>query len=170
VDVSFGFPVTRVENLEYDEKLGVVQPKEVDKAAVLVLANLFLKPVDLNRNGDWAPAVVLGIGLEGKVREHLFAGLTTNLPAIPGVSFTKSGWYQLFRPYVGWQFINSDQPVQNPPPGGAVTEQRTVAKLAFGLNIPVKSSIARLKDKPKTEESAAMDDKKKDAEKPADKK
>jgi hypothetical protein len=144
-DISIGFPVTRVEDLSYDEKNGVIQTRKVDKSALLALADLYLRPVDLKNPGAmWAPAIVAGVGLKGKVRDHLFAGLTTNLPPIPGVSFTRSGWYQLFRPYVCVDFINKSVPVTNPAPGAPVSVQKTVRKLAIGLNIPVLSTLQRL--------------------------
>jgi hypothetical protein len=154
-DVSVGFPINRIKELEFNEAANILQPKTVDKSTVLVLADLYFRPTDLKNVGKtWSPAIGVGIALTGKVRESLFVGLTSNLPPIRSLAFTRSGWYQAFRPYIGVQLVNADRAIQNPPPGGPTTEQRTVGKLAIGINIPVLSTIDRLTEKPKETEEA----------------
>jgi len=118
------------------------------------LVDLFLYPVDLKNPGArWSPALAAGVGLTGKPRDRLFLGFTSNLPPIPGWSFSKSNWYQMFRPYVGIQWVTSTEAVSDPEPGGPQTRERSIGKLAFGLNIPVLSTITRLTDKDKAAKS-----------------
>ena len=144
-DVSVGFPVTKVEDLQYDQTNGAIQTKKADKTSVLALGQIFLYPSDLKNPGRrWSPAFIAGVGIEGKLRDRYVLGLSTNLPPIHGLSFTKSNWYQFIRPYAGVQFTNTERPIPNAPPGTPQLEPYTVRKLTLGISIPVVSSIKRL--------------------------
>jgi hypothetical protein len=144
-DVSVGFPITRVEELQYDQTGNTIQTRQVDKASILALGDVYFRNVDIKNPGaKFTPALVFGMGLQGKVRERLFAGVSTNLGPIPGLSFTKSEWFQTFRPYVGVMFLNTQRTVANPAPGAPSIVDHEVRKLGFGINIPVASTIKRL--------------------------
>lgn len=144
-DVSVGFPVKRVEELEYSQAGNTIQSKQIDKSTIFAFGDLYLRKVDIKNPGTrFAPAIVVGTGLKGKLRENLFVGLSTNFGPIPHLGWTKSGWWQLFRPYAGIQFMNVSRPVDNPAPGAPTQMERTIRKLSVGLNIPVLSTIERL--------------------------
>jgi hypothetical protein len=149
-DISLGFPVKEVNDLEYVQTGNLIQTRKVDKSTAFALADLYFRSIDIKNPGKtWNPSLVTGAGLKGKLRERLLLGISSNLPPIQRWSFTRSGWYQFFRPYAGVQFLSTQRPVDNPMPGAPQFEPRTVRKLAIGLNIPVKSSIERLADPPK---------------------
>lgn len=144
-DVSVGYPVTKVKDLQYTQTGNTIQASQVDKSTMLAMANLYLWPVDIKNSGSsFHPSIIAGVGLQGKVRERLVAGIATNLPPIPGWKFTKSGWYQLLQPYAGVEFLTTSRPVADQASGAPTMTLRTVRKLAFGLEIPVKSTIQRL--------------------------
>jgi hypothetical protein len=133
-DVSVGFPITRVEELQYDQTGNTIQTRQVDKASILALGDVYFRNVDIKNPGaKFTPALVFGMGLQGKVRERLFAGVSTNLGPIPGLSFTKSEWFQTFRPYVGVMFLNTQRTVANPAPGApSIVDASTIKRLAAG--------------------------------------
>lgn len=147
-DVSIGIPIKRVEELQYDQTNNIIQSRQVDKSSILALGNLYLRPIDLRKIGkQFSPALAFGVGLQGKFRDRVFAGVTTNLPPIKSVPFTQSGWFQLFRPWVGVMFLNTSRPAVNPAPGSPTLVEKTVRKLGYGLNIPVMSVIQKLTSK-----------------------
>jgi hypothetical protein len=144
-DAGVGVPVTQVKDLQYNQTSNGIQPAQVNKAAVFGLVNLYFHPLDLqNPGGSWHPSLAGGFALQGEVRDRLFAGISTNLPPIKGLSFTKSSWYQLFQPYAGVEFLSTQRPVTNPLPGGTELDLHTVRKLAIGLEIPVKTAVQRI--------------------------
>jgi hypothetical protein len=144
-DVSIGFPIKRVEELEYNQTGNIVQSRQVDKSMLYALGDIYFRSVDIKNPGArFSPALVVGTGLKGKVRDNLLVGFTTNFGPIPGVSWTKSSWWHLFRPFAGIQFINVSRPVDNPAPGAPGNRERTIHKLSVGLNIPVLTTIERL--------------------------
>lgn len=150
-DAGIGVPVTSVKDLQYNQTSTGLQPVQVDKSAIFGMVNLYFHPVDLqNPGGSWHPSLTGGFALKGEVRDRIFAGMTTNLPPIPGLSFTKSTWYQMIQPYAGVQFLSTQRPVTAPPPGASQLELHTVRKLAIGLEIPVMTAIQRLNSAQKT--------------------
>jgi hypothetical protein len=150
-DAGVGVPVTKVKDLQYNQTSAGLQPAQVDKSAIFGLVNLYFHPLDLQNPGNsWHPSLTGGFALQGEVRDRLLVGITTNLPPIHGLRFTKSSWYQLLQPYVGVEFLSTQRPVTDPTPGASELELHTVRKLAIGLEIPVKTAIQRLNSSQKT--------------------
>ncbi len=122
-DISIAVPITSVkQGQSLVDSSGQLVTANVDTRSVLVLANWFLKPVDIKTTNFLAvPHLVGGVALQSKPLKTALVGLGWG-PAVANF-------------YVGVLIVTSDET-------GARSKQNY--KLGFGLNVPVRLMAAKL--------------------------
>jgi hypothetical protein len=143
-DASIGIPVHKIKDLQYSDSDNTVTARQVDKQSAYAMFNLMIRPVDLSNPGDnkW-PRILVGFPLSSSPWDKLFAGGAIGLPLKPVKNF------QFF---AGATFIRTTQPATLGAGQSATNSQlqtdlriKTTPKFTFGINVPVKSVIDKLK-------------------------
>jgi len=143
-DASIGIPVHKIKDLQYSESDNVVTATQVDKQSAYAMFNLMIHPVDLSNPGDnvW-PRILVGFPLSSSPWDKLFAGGAIGLPLKP---------FKNFQFFAGATFMRNSQPATLTAGDSATNAQllndlriKTTPKFTFGINVPVKSVIDKLK-------------------------
>lgn len=143
-DASIGIPVHKIKDLQYSDSDNVVTATQVDKQSAYAMFNLMIRPVDLSNPGDnvW-PRILVGFPLSSSPWDKLFAGGAIGLPLKP---------FKNFQFFAGATFMRNSQPTTLAAGDSATNAQllndlriKTTPKFTFGINVPVKSVIDKLK-------------------------
>jgi hypothetical protein len=143
-DASIGIPVHKIKDLQYSDSNNTVTASQVDKQSAYAMFNVMLHPVDLSDPGNnkW-PRILVGFPLASSPWDKLFAGGAVGLPLKP---------FKDFQFFAGATFLRTKQPATLAPGDAADPAQlqndlriKTTPKFTFGINVPVKSVIDRLK-------------------------
>jgi hypothetical protein len=142
-DASIGIPINKIKDLQYSSSDNTIQATQVSKQSAYAMFNLMLGPVDLKApNSNLRPRILLGFPLASDPWDKLFAGGGVGLPKIMmGSQF-----------FVGAVFnrVSSPTSLTAGSSGSQVQLQndsrlKIQYKLMFGINVPVKSVIDKLK-------------------------
>ncbi len=143
-DASIGIPVNKIKDLQYSSTDNMIQATQVSKQSAYAMFNLMLLgPVDLKApNSNLRPRILLGFPLTSDPWDKLFAGGGIGLPKIMvGSQF-----------FAGAVFNRVSTPTSLI--AGSSASQAQLAndsrlkiqyKFMFGINVPVKSVIDKLK-------------------------
>jgi len=143
-DASIGIPVHKIKDLQYSNSNNTVTASQVDKQSAYAMFNLMLHPVDLSDSSYnvW-PRILVGFPLASSPWDKLFAGGAIGLPLKP---------FKDFQFFAGATFIRDKQPATLAAGSSATAAQlqndlriKTTPKFTFGINVPVKSVIDKLK-------------------------
>jgi len=143
-DASIGIPVHQIKDLQYSDSDNTVTATQVDKQSAYAMFNLMIRPVDLSNPGDniW-PRILVGFPLSSSPWDKLFAGGAIGLPLKP---------FKNFQFFAGATFLRTTQPTTLAAGDSASNAQllndlriKTTPKFTFGINVPVKSVIDKLK-------------------------
>jgi len=143
-DASIGIPVHQIKDLQYSDSDNTVTATQVDKQSAYAMFNLMIHPVDLSNPGDniW-PRILVGFPLSSSPWDKLFAGGAIGLPLKP---------FKNFQFFAGATFMRTTQPATLAAGDSASNAQflndlriKTTPKFTFGINVPVKSVIDKLK-------------------------
>ena len=124
-DVSIGIPITsytQIQTINPDSSSPPV-PANIDKRNMMVLADWYIKPIDLQAPGVGfaTPYLVGGVSFASKPLHNAMAGV--------GFGFNSVAVY------VGTMFVTSNLPDDT---------KKTNIKLAFGLNLPIRTVMGKL--------------------------
>ncbi len=142
-DASIGIPVNKIKDLQYSSSNNTIEATQVSKQSAYAMFNLMLRPVDLqDPKSNLMPRILLGFPLASDPWDRLFAGGGIGLPKIMiGSQF-----------FVGAVFSRVSTPTSLTAGSSASQAQlqndsrlRVQYKLMFGINVPVKSVIDKLK-------------------------
>ncbi len=143
-DASIGIPVHQIKDLQYSDSNDTVVASQVSKQSAYAMFNLMLHPVDLSDPGSnvW-PRLLVGFPLASSPWDKLFAGGAIGIPLKP---------FRNFQFFAGVTFIRDKQPATLTAGSSATDAElqndlriKTTLKFTFGINIPVKSVIDKLK-------------------------
>jgi hypothetical protein len=143
-DASIGIPVHKIKDLQYSDSDNTVTATQVDKQSAYAMFNIMLHPVDLSSPGDnvW-PRILVGFPLASSPWDKLFAGGAIGLPFKP---------FKNFQFFAGATFLRTTHPATLVAGQTATNSQlqndlriKTTPRLTFGINVPVKSVIDKLK-------------------------
>jgi hypothetical protein len=143
-DASIGIPIHKIKDLQYSDTDNTVVATQVDRQSAYAMFNLMLHPVDLSepRYNIW-PRVLVGFPLASSPWDKLFAGGAIGLPWKP---------FQNFQFFAGATFLRDASPATLDAGSSASNAQllndlrlKTTPKFTFGINVPVKSVIDRLR-------------------------
>jgi hypothetical protein len=143
-DASIGIPVHKIKDLQYSDSDNTVTATQVDKQSAYAMFNLMIHPVDLSNPADnvW-PRILVGFPLSSSPWDKLFAGGAIGLPLKP---------FRNFQFFAGATFLRTKQPASLTAGDSATSAQlqndlkiKTTPKFTFGINVPVKSVIDKLK-------------------------
>jgi hypothetical protein len=143
-DASIGIPVHKIKDLQYSDSNNTVVASQVDKQSVYAMFNLMVRPADLSdpKSNLW-PRLLVGFPLASSPWDKLFAGGGIGIPLKP---------FKDFQFFAGATFIRSKQPATLGAGSGATDAQlqndlrlKTTPKFTFGINVPVKSVIEKLR-------------------------
>ena len=143
-DASIGIPVHKIKDLQYSDSNNTVTASQVSKQSAYAMFNLMLHPVDLSdaRDNIW-PRILVGFPLASSPWDKLFAGGAIGLPLKP---------FRDFQFFAGSTFVSRKQPRTLTAGSSANNAQlqndltlKTSPKFTFGINVPVKSVIDKLK-------------------------
>jgi hypothetical protein len=136
-DISLGIPLRSVKELDFETSGGDLFVKEVERTKLLVLLNLFIKPVDTkNVRQLLFPRPVVGVALSQKPLERLFAGVSMGLNKVQ--VFAGAQWSQI---------KDAPEPGSEatPEPKGRV--KYSDPAFMIGINVPVRQVADFLKAK-----------------------
>lgn len=145
-DASIGIPVHKIKDLQYSDSSNTVTATQVDRQSAYAMFNVMFRPVDLAASApvrwQW-PRLLVGFPLASSPWDKLFAGGAVGLPLKP---------FNNFQFFAGATFLRNKQPATLAPGDIASSAQlqndlkiKTTPKFTFGINVPVKSVIDRLK-------------------------
>jgi len=141
-DASIGIPVHTLKDLQYSSSDNTVVASQVSKQSAYVMFNLMPYPVDLS-TPSFNFRLLAGFPLSSSPWDKLFAGGAIGLPWKP---------FQNFQFFAGATFIRDSKPSTLTPGAPATSAQllndlklQTTPKFTFGINVPVKSVIDKLK-------------------------
>ena len=135
-DVSLGIPVTSVTQLDFETSGGEVFAKEVDKAQLMALMNIFWRPVDTkNTKLLLIPSPIVGLALSKKPLSKIMVGLSIGLNRV--------------QVYGGrqWSLVDQAAVPAADAPATAETKSEYEQSWVAGINVPVRQVIAFLKAK-----------------------
>jgi hypothetical protein len=145
-DASIGIPVHKIKDLQYSDSNNTVTATQVSKQSAYAMFDLMLRPVDLSDSGDskWQlPRILVGFPLASSPWDKLFAGGAIGIPWGP---------FKDFQFFAGSTFLSGSKPKTLSAGSTATTAQlqndltiKTTSKFTFGINVPVKSVIDKLK-------------------------
>lgn len=143
-DASIGIPVHKIKDLQYSDSDNTVTATQVSRQSVYAMFNLMPWPVDISDpHYNFRPRLLVGFPLASSPWDRLFAGGGIGLPWKP---------FQNFQFFAGATFITSSKPKTLTAGSSADNAQlqndlttQTKPKFMFGINVPVKSVIDRLK-------------------------
>jgi len=130
LDFTLGVPLTKLSATEFSAPGQNLQPKTINRQSAYGMASIYFLPVDLSAGTRryWMPRAVFGVGITGKLGHNYMVGGAMGPPFL-----------QFF---VGSEFARKDMLQSN----GMVQEQFR-SRTVFGLNIPIKSALEKLKTK-----------------------
>src|SRR5258708_19114954 len=122
-DFSFAFPLNSYRDLDLSGFDNGVQPKKTDRQNIYAVVDFYLPAIDIARpEKSPIPHLLFGVPIKSKPLRNTMLGLGWALP-----------WAE---PFIGVVFDIQ----QIPNAAGTDSEDHTVTKVIFGLNVPVSTA------------------------------
>jgi hypothetical protein len=128
-DISAALPIRSLKETTYDQTAQSFAPKTVDRQSLYAVFNIYPVKMDTKSTGNWrlTPALLIGAGIQKRPFDRvLFAGAL----GIGRIQF-----------FVGTAMTKK----QIPKPDGTLGEPAYRTNLTYGLNVPLRQVLDKLK-------------------------